>query len=116
MTLDLVFKRRGEQKKKLRDLKQAFKDAFAGNARYQETIKAIEQLKIKKDQMENEVRVEWQKEIQEMDKLKLSIEADTTLLSDIAMTKLMKGETVEVQDALEQTYEPKFKVSFTKKK
>ena len=31
--------------------------------------------------------------------MKIDLESDAVMLSDLAMTKLMKGETVEVKDA-----------------
>lgn len=116
MTLDLVFQRRSETRKQLRDLKTMLKDAFLNSKKYQETIKSIEQLKITKEQLENEIRQDYAKEVQKIGQLKLSIDNDTQLLSDLAVTQMMKGETVGLKDEFEREYEPKFKVSFSKKK
>ena len=36
------------------------------------------------------------------------------MLNDLALTPLMKGETVEVKDEFENAYEPTWKVNFKK--
>jgi hypothetical protein len=42
------------------------------------------------------------------------IAADNLLLSDAAMTMMMKGERVEVQDEYNNVYDPIFQVKFKK--
>ena len=52
MTLDLVFARQKEQKRKMRDLKKMIRDGFANSKSYQETNDQLELLKKKKAQIE----------------------------------------------------------------
>lgn len=114
MTLDLVFARQKEQKRKMRDLKKMIRDGFANSKSYQETNDQLELLKKKKAQIEMAIREEYAAEIVQIDKLRLSIAQDGDLMTDMAVSQMMKGETVEVKDENEVKYEPKFKVSFKK--
>lgn len=115
LTLDLVFARQKEEKKKVRELKRIVKDGFANSKAYQETVQEIDRLKKKKAEIERAINEQYAEEHKEIDRLRLSIARDADLLTDLAMTKLMKGETVELQDENEIKYEPKFRVSFRKR-
>jgi hypothetical protein len=46
--------------------------------------------------------------------MKIDLESDLDTLSDIALTQLMKGETVKVKDENEIEYDPIFSVRFRK--
>ena len=51
---------------------------------------------------------------EKLDDLKREVDTNKEMLSDIAMSTLMKGETVEVKDEYDNVYEPAFKVNFKK--
>ena len=53
--------------------------------------------------------------IQKLDKVKADLKNDNMLLSDIAITKVSKGEKIEVLDSYKATQEPVFSVKFKKK-
>ena len=49
-----------------------------------------------------------------LDDFKIDLESDATMLSDIALSKFIKGETVKVVDEYNNTYQPIFTVKFKK--
>lgn len=100
-----------DEKKKLSGI---FRDVFDQSKPYQEVLEKLKELKAKKAQLENEIRSELKSEMEQMDRLKIDLQSDTVLLSDAALTMLMKGETVEITDDNDVKYEPVFKVSFKK--
>ena len=103
---------RGEKKK----INDVIRDVFAQSKAYQEVIDELKALKEKKARLEQDLRSQFVTEMEQIDKFNADLRADAELLTDLALTKLMKGETVEIIDEHEVTYEPVFKVSFKKSK
>jgi len=112
--LQEIFNRIQENKKKLKDLRDAYKEALKGSESY---IEAEENLKVareKKKTIETEMKNNFSSEFVQMDDLKIDIASDQEMINDIAMTMIMKGETVSVNDKYENEYEPLFTVKFKK--
>lgn len=100
-----------QEKKKLREV---FRDILAQSKSYQELLDQWKALKVKKIQLETALYSDCAKEREQVEKFTLSIKDDAQLLSDLALTKMMKGETIEITDDNDVKYEPVFKVSFKK--
>ena len=109
-----VFARLQENKKKQKDLRSAYKDALETSLEYQEITEKLTALREKKKQIEQTVKEQFANELTKLDDLKIDLSSDLEVLTDLAMTQLMKGETVEVKDEYENTYQPVFKVNFKK--
>ncbi|NCO04558.1 MAG: hypothetical protein GW939_00240 [Candidatus Magasanikbacteria bacterium] len=109
-----VFVRIEENKKKLKDLKDTYNDALSTSQSFQEVQESLKSLKEKKKQIEQTIKDGFSSELIQMDDLKIDIASDKELLSDIALTQVMKGETVAVTDQYENEYEPTFSVKFKK--
>jgi len=109
-----VYNRVQETKKKQKDVRSALKDAFSVSAEYQELLEKIKALRVKKQQMEAAIKSDFKGELEKMEEYALDLKSDAMLLSDAAMTKLMKGETVELTDEYNNKYEPIFSVRFKK--
>lgn len=112
--LPSVMKRIKAAKSKRQDLNRLVRDMLDQSISYKKLTDELTELRAKKKRIENEVRSECASELQEAEKLAQSIKADTQLLTDIALTKFMKGESIEVVDENDTKYEPVFKVSFKK--
>lgn len=112
--LPSVMKRIKAAKSKRQDLNRLVRDMLDQSTSYKKLTDELTELRAKKKRIENEVRSECASELQEAEKLAQSIKADTQLLTDIALTKFMKGESIEVVDENDTKYEPVFKVSFKK--
>ena len=77
-------------------------------------MEKLKKLKERKKQIEEIIKNEFSAEFNKLDALKLDIETDNQLLSDIAFNQLVKGQAVEVMDEGDNKYEPIFKVKFKK--
>lgn len=114
LTLLEVFNRIEDTKKKIKEIKKVYADALTGSADYQEVIEKIKTLRARKKQIEETVQSDFQSELAKLDDLKIDLQSDQELLNDAALTKLMKGETVEVEDENGNKYDPHFSVKFKK--
>lgn len=115
MELQEVFDRVKGKKAEARKLKSVYTDALATSKPYQDVLDQLKDIKGKKQAIEAEIQAQFESEFQQLERLKADIEADGQLMTDLAITTLMRGETVEVKDQeTDQTFEPSFKVSFRK--
>lgn len=113
--LQEVFDRVKGKKLEVKKLTSVYKDALATSKPYQDLLDQMKDLKAKKQAMEAEIQAHFESELQEIARLKCDIEADEQLMSDLALTTLMRGETVEVKDGdTGNLYEPLFNVRFKK--
>lgn len=113
--LEEVFKRVQARKKEQREIRKTYKDALSVNGEYQEVLQELEALKIKKKKIEDSVKSDFKEEFDKLESLKLDITSDNQMLSDIALTELVSGHTVEVVDDNKVEYDPQFTVKFKKK-
>lgn len=112
--LQEIFSRIQATKKQQKDIKTAYRDALNASEEYKLLIEKMKELRAKKKQIETSVKQDFSSEFSKLDDLKVDIESDNTILTDAAITKLMKGETVEVIDEYNNNYEPVFSVKFKK--
>lgn len=109
-----VFNRIREMKKEQKDLRDMYKDALTQADEYEEIVEEIKTLREKKKQIETRIQAELGRAWEKFDDLKREVETEKEMLNDIALTTLMKGETVEVKDEFDNPYEPIWKVNFKK--
>lgn len=100
-----------DEKKKVNSV---FKDSLAQSKPYQDVLEELKRLKVKKSQIENEIRADFGKELEQMERLTLDVKSDEVLLTDVSLTMLMKGQTLELTDENDVKYEPVFKITFKK--
>lgn len=112
--LQEVFNRIQAAKKQKKDLETAYKDALKNSLEYQELSDKVKTSRERLKQIQMTVKDQFSGELTKIDDLKIDIASDMEMISDIAMTQLMKGETVEVKDEYDNTYQPVFKVNFKK--
>ena len=112
--LQEVFNRIRETKQKQREIKKMYKDALNASLEYKEIIEKLENLKIRKKQIETELKEDSMNDFKQLDAYKMHVKTDNELLSDLAFNKLVAGETVEIKDSDDNRYEPQFTVRFKK--
>ncbi len=113
-TVQEVFNRIKETKRKVKEVKQMYKDELETSAEYRDVVEKFEIFKAKKKEIEQQVKQNQEGEFRKLDAYKMHVKTDTELLSDLAFNSLIKGETVSVKDEHEQDYEPVFTVRFKK--
>jgi hypothetical protein len=114
MDIHEIFNRIKEKKHEKKKLHGSFKEALQGSKPYQDILQELETLKAKKLQVENSIKLEFESELRRIDELKQHLLSDTQMLSDMALTSLMRGETVQITDENDQKYDPVFSVRFKK--
>ncbi len=114
MNIQDVFSKIREMKKEQKDIKDMYKDALAQADEYEEIVEKIKELREKKKQIETRIQGELGRAWDKLEDLKLEVESNKEMMNDIALTTLMKGETVMVKDEFDNSYEPAWKVSFKK--
>lgn len=112
--IQAIFTRVQENKKKMKDLRTAYKDALSGTQQYVDLTDEIKTLREKKKQVENTIKEQFAAEFTQLEDLKIDIQSDMELMSDIAMTQIMNGQQVSLTDEYDNEYEPIFKVNFKK--
>ncbi len=93
---------------------EVYRDSLANSYKHQNAVEDLKALKEKKKQIEGSIQEDLKTEFIKLDKLKKKVEEDTQLLSDTALTDLIKGKEVEIFDENENQYVPIFSVKFKK--
>lgn len=109
-----IFNRIQEAKKKQKDFRNMYKDALLTTPGYKELTEEMKTMREKKKSLERQVKEMMMSEIEQMENLAIDIESDTQLITDIALTKMVKGEGIELSDDQDQKYEPVFGIKFKK--
>ena len=103
-----------ETKKQQKNITQIYKDTLESSQEYKEVAEKAKELSVRKKQLETEAKMDLGGEYDKLHALKKEIQLDKELLSDIAVSNLMKGETVKITDPENNEYEPIFSVKFKK--
>lgn len=109
-----VFNRIRSTKREQKEIRKMYKDALEADHSYKTICEQYENLKIKKKQIETQVKEDVGSNFKKLDALKMHVKTDNELLADLAMNDLMAGKTVEVKDAEDNRYNPVFSVRFKK--
>ncbi len=109
-----IFNRIRETKAEQKELRKMYKDSLNNTREYQEIIDKITGLKDRKKAIETEIKEDNSNNFKKLDALSMNVKTDNEMLTDMAMSKLMAGETVEITDGDAQRYEPVFTVRFKK--
>ncbi len=109
-----IFNRIQVVKKKQKDIKSSYREVLKQNGEYQEIEEKIKTLRASRKQIEAAIRTDFSADFTKLDDFKIDLASDNELLADAALSTLMKGETVEVKDEYENTYQPVFAVRFKK--
>ena len=112
--IEEVFNRMQEAKKEQRNIRAIYKDALLSSPEYNKIVDQLDDLKIKKKQIEQQTKQDLSADIEKLEELKLDLETDKELISDMALNQYVKGKTVEIVDEYDNKYEPIFSVKFKK--
>lgn len=114
MDLQEVFNKIQEAKGEMRKIRKDYKDDLAQTENYADTVEKLTELREKKKQIETWVQGQMGRAWERYEELKNDVTANEQMLSDIAMTTLMDGKTVEVVDEFSNKYEPIYVVRLRK--
>lgn len=109
-----VFNNLTELKKEQKEYSTAYQDALENTGDYKDIVEQLKTLREKKKQLEVQARGQIGKTYEKLEEIKSNIKAEKEALSDVSMTTLMEGKTVEVKDQYGNDYEPVWSVKFRK--
>ena len=109
-----IFNHVREMKKEQKDLRDMYKDALVQADEYEEIVEKITVLREKKKEIEMRIQAQLGRAYEKFEDLKHEVETEKEMMNDIALSTLMKGETVVVKDEFDNDYEPNWKVAFKK--
>jgi hypothetical protein len=109
-----IFNKIQKIKKDQKELRRSFTDSLNQTPGYKEAVDEMKELREKKKKIETQVRQDFATELNKLDDLKIDLESEMEVLSDLVFNKLVKGEKVEIVDEYENNYEPIFRVNFKK--
>ncbi len=109
-----IFNKIKEKQKEQKTLRQIYRDVMANSHEYQNILEELEELKSKKKKIEESLRSELREEMDKLYAIKVDIESDKEILNQATLSKILKGEMVEIVDEYNNKYEPIFNVRFKK--
>lgn len=109
-----IFSKIKEKQKEQKTIKQMYRDVLTNSQEYQNILEELDSLKIKKKKLEETLKNELKSEMEQLYSIKSDIESDKEILSQATLTKLLKGEPIELIDEYNNKYEPIFSVRFKK--
>lgn len=112
-TVQDIFSRLKEKRDQARVVVRKYKEELSTSAEYQKIKDDMERLRSRKKAYEKSTKEQTGANFARIDELKFAIRQDAQLLSDVALTAIMKGEPVAVKDDHAE-YEPVFTVRFRK--
>lgn len=110
-----IFDRLQEKKKQVSVIKKKYKEELSTSVEYGRIREDLEKLRARKKKYELATKQQAGANFERIDELALAVRQDAQLLSDVALTSIMKGERVEIKDDRAE-YEPVFTVRFRKVK
>jgi hypothetical protein len=112
--LELFFKETIKLKLTAKEIKKQIAEALLINATYQKRMDEYKTLRADLKMIKAGVEEGFGKEIEKLDDLKTALDEKKMMTTDLALSKLMAGETVEVTDDYGNVYEPVWSVKFKK--
>lgn len=109
-----IFTKIKEKQKEQKIIKQIYRDVLANSLEYQNILEELESLKNKKKKLEETLRNDLKTEMDQLYSIKIDIESEKEILNQATLTKLLKGEPLEIIDEYNNKYEPVFSVRFKK--
>lgn len=109
-----LYQRYQSKRKEKKKLSAFFKEQQEIHSEYKKIVDELEVLKAKKKQIDLQIKESCASELEKMEKLRLDIKTDKEMLTDLAVTKMMNNEAVEISDEYNNKFVPFFSVIFKK--
>jgi len=109
-----LFNELQENKKEQKEISKEYKDTLVNANEYEETDEKLKELREKKKQIEGIVKSRMGLRYGKLEDLKAKAEELNQMITDIAMSTMMEGKTIEIKDQYGNSFEPVYKISFKK--
>lgn len=109
-----VFDQIQEHKETKKEIAREYRDTLAQTEGYEELKEEVKTLREKKKAKEAQVQVSFGSRWEEYETATAKIAELEQMLTDIAMTNLMDGKSINLKDKNNVEYEPSYKITFKK--
>lgn len=97
-----------------KEIKREYRDALSHDIEYAGITEKLKELREKKKKFEGFVQGQMGKRYERLEEINAEVTDMRQMLSDIAMTTLMRGESIIIKDEYDNLYEPLYTVNFRK--
>lgn len=101
-------------KKEIKEIKEEYKDILTQDEEYKILSEKMNILKEQKKQHEFSAQGDMGMRWERLEELKNEEKSLKEMISDISLSTLMNGETVEVRDEYDNLYTPNYNITFKK--
>lgn len=109
-----VFDEIQEHKQRRKEIAREYRDILAQDQEYQEMKEELATLRDKKKLREQSAQAGMGRLWEEYEQANSDIAELDQMLTDIAMTNLMDGKSIQLKDKNDSEYEPSYKITFKK--
>ncbi|HWQ60605.1 MAG TPA: hypothetical protein VN420_05690 [Candidatus Fimivivens sp.] len=109
-----VFNEIQELKQTKKEISREYRDILAQDEEFQEVKEELEKLREKKKTREQNAQIGMGRRWEEFERAVAEIAELDQMLTDIAMTNLMDGKSIQLKDKNDTEYEPSYKITFKK--
>lgn len=106
-----VYTRILKTKKSIKEIKSELTGYYKENEEYKQLEEKMKTLRANKKQITTSINHDYPDLTTKLDDLKIDLASDKELLADIIMTKVMKGEDVQLENEYQQQMLPIFSVT-----
>ncbi len=101
-------------KKESKEIRKEYRDTLLQDGQYQALLEELNKLKETKKSHEMAAQRDMGSRWEKLEDLKTEVKSLQEMISDISLTNLVDGKTVEVRDEYDALYEPVYTVAFKK--
>lgn len=109
-----LFSRTRELAEEQRSIRKEYKDLLSHDSEYQKLTENIKTMREQKKLIETHTQEQMGTRYLRFEELREEITELKQMISDMAITTIMKGESIEIADEDNTLYEPQFSVTFKK--
>ncbi len=103
-------------KKDVGETRKDYRNILTQDPEYQSLLDDMEEFKINKKAIEESARTSLGSTWEKLEENVQNIKDLEQIITDVAMTNLMDGKTIEVRDEWDNLFEPIYKINFKKAK
>lgn len=101
-------------KKEAKEVRKEYRDTLSQDAEYQAIVEKMTDMREKKKNHELAAQRDMGKRWDDLEDAKSEIKSTQEMLTDISVTNLVDGKTIEVRDEYDTLYEPVYNVAYRK--
>ncbi len=111
-----IFDEIQEKKKRKKEIAKIFRDTLSQDSEYQENEEKLKELREKQKAIKLRVQEELGETWTEHEALTMELKDLEQILTDVILSSIMEGQSIQVRDQWDTLYEPVYKIVLKKAK